>query len=438
MTEPLFGKQTMPTNVTQLRGQNIIAVASGKGGVGKTWLSITLAHALARGGRRALLFDGDLGLANVDIQLGLMADKDLGQVIEGSATLKGVTRRYTDGGFDIIAGRSGSGALSNLPLQRLSELRTDLLGLARSYDSVILDLGAGIDRTVRHLAGQAGLTLVVTTDEPTALTDAYAFIKVTHSTTPNADIRVVVNMAGSTKEGERTYATLLKACQSFLKFSPPLAGVIRRDPKVRDAIRTLRRNGASRDNILHVTREVVTAPELKLVLGRHAHEENIHADSLVYMISSLGLNPHECEAMFEDIKTIDAKNSFLVGNSRELRLAAIVARMRDSLGVATDSLLVLGQQRTDAQARIGALEVQLQEALGINESAAALAKTLSGLENKELEPILSGLDSNTLDQLYQQASARDKRRLLQSMPSERAAQLVQRALKGNSTRSGSS
>ena len=66
------------------------------------------------------------------------------------------------------------------------------------------------------------------------------------------------------------------------------------------------------DNILHVVREVVTAPELKLVLGRHAHEENIHADSLVYMISSLGINPHECEAMFEDIATIKEKTEFVV------------------------------------------------------------------------------------------------------------------------------
>jgi len=73
------------------------------------------------------------------------------------------------------------------------------------------------------------------------------------------------------------------------------------------------------DNIQHVTRELVTAPELKLVLGRHAHEENIHADSLVYMISSLGINPHECEAMFRDINTIDRKTKFLVHNSRELR-----------------------------------------------------------------------------------------------------------------------
>ncbi len=73
------------------------------------------------------------------------------------------------------------------------------------------------------------------------------------------------------------------------------------------------------DNIQHVVRELVTAPELKLVLGRHAHEENIHADSLLYMISSLGINPHECEAMFEDIPTIAKKNAFVVNNSRNLR-----------------------------------------------------------------------------------------------------------------------
>ena len=73
------------------------------------------------------------------------------------------------------------------------------------------------------------------------------------------------------------------------------------------------------DNIQHVVRELVTAPELKLVLGRHAHEENIHADSLLYMISSLGINPHECEAMFEDVPTIVRKNEFVVNNSRNLR-----------------------------------------------------------------------------------------------------------------------
>ncbi len=73
------------------------------------------------------------------------------------------------------------------------------------------------------------------------------------------------------------------------------------------------------DNLLHVIREAVTAPELKLVIGRHAHEENIHADSLIYMISSLGINPHEAEAMFEDVETIKRKNNFVVSNSKNLR-----------------------------------------------------------------------------------------------------------------------
>ena len=73
------------------------------------------------------------------------------------------------------------------------------------------------------------------------------------------------------------------------------------------------------DNVIHVVRELVTASELKLVLGRHAHEENIHADSLLYMISSLGINPHECEAMFEDIKSIERKNEFVNKVSRDLR-----------------------------------------------------------------------------------------------------------------------
>ncbi|HYD65686.1 MinD/ParA family protein [Azospirillum sp.] len=236
MTEPVFSAPAM-TKVRPLRGANVIAVASGKGGVGKTWFSITLAHSLAKMGKNTLLFDGDLGLANVDIQLGFAPKHDLGQVMDGSVTLKRAAQRFPDGGFDIIAGRSGSGSLATLPSQQLSSLRNDLLELARSYDWVIMDMGAGVDRTVRTLCGPAGTTLVVTTDEPTSLTDAYAFIKLTHATNPQADLRVVVNAAQTLKEGERTYGTILKACQNFLKFTPPLAGIIRRDMKVRDAIR---------------------------------------------------------------------------------------------------------------------------------------------------------------------------------------------------------
>jgi flagellar biosynthesis protein FlhG len=219
------------------KARNILAVASGKGGVGKTWFSITLTHALARAGQRALLFDGDLGLANVDIQLGLMPKYDLGAVVTGRLTLNQAVVPFVEGPFDVIAGRSGSGSLANIPLSRLQVLADDLTLLAGSYDRVVVDLGAGVEKTVRALANSAGTILVVTTDEPTSLTDAYAFIKVTQMERPGTDMRVVVNMANSTREGERIYYTLLKACEGFLKISPPLAGVIRRDLKVRESIR---------------------------------------------------------------------------------------------------------------------------------------------------------------------------------------------------------
>jgi flagellar biosynthesis protein FlhG len=215
----------------------MLAVASGKGGVGKTWLSVTLAQALARNGKRVLLFDGDLGLANVDIQLGLQPDNDLAGVLDGAYALKDAAISHPSGGFDVIAGRSGTGSLATIPAGRLQQLMDDLVALAPAYDRVILDLGAGLDRTVRQLAAMARTSLVVATDEPTSLTDAYAFIKLAHMQNPTADLRIVVNMAASPAEGERTYATLLKACESFLKISPRLAGVIRRDGKVKDAIR---------------------------------------------------------------------------------------------------------------------------------------------------------------------------------------------------------
>jgi len=215
----------------------IIAVASGKGGVGKTFFSITLSHAIARRGQRALLFDGDLGLANVDIQLGLMPQYDLGSVIAGKMSLNQAAMRYEAGGFDVIAGRSGSGSLANIPLSRLQILGEDLALLAARYDRIILDLGAGVEKSVRQLARAADTIVVVTSDEPTSLTDAYAFIKITAMERANADIRIVVNASNSTREGERTYQTLFKACQGFLKISPPLAGIVRRDARVRESIR---------------------------------------------------------------------------------------------------------------------------------------------------------------------------------------------------------
>ena len=216
---------------------HMIAVASGKGGVGKTWFSICLSQALAQSGKNVLLFDGDLGLANIDVQLGLMAKRDLNDVIEGDLNIEHVIERCESGGFDVIAGRSGHGSLSSLPVQRLNELLQQIRSVVPKYDAVIVDLGAGIDRTVRFIAAAADTTIVVTTDEPTALTDAYAFIKLSHAAGHADNIRVVVNMSADKKEGEGTYNTLMKACKKFLNMAPELLGVIRQDKRVKEAIR---------------------------------------------------------------------------------------------------------------------------------------------------------------------------------------------------------
>ncbi len=231
----LAPKSLAPRN--SRKGKNMIAVASGKGGVGKTWFSITLAHALSSLRQKTLLFDGDLGLANIDIQLGLMVKNDLGSVISGAMSLNQVIHHYEKGRFDIIAGRSGSAGLASMPVGRLQILGEDLSLVASNYNKVILDMGAGVEKPVRILSGMAEKIIVVCTDEPTSLTDAYAFIKIMTMQYPKSDINLVINQANTLREGQRTYDTLLKACNNFLKISPPLLGIIRRDTRVRDSIR---------------------------------------------------------------------------------------------------------------------------------------------------------------------------------------------------------
>ncbi|MFZ4762754.1 MAG: cellulose synthase operon protein YhjQ/BcsQ [Alphaproteobacteria bacterium] len=227
----------LPHSHPLVRPRNLLAVASGKGGVGKTWFSISLSQALSQLGNKVLLFDGDLGLANVDVQLGLLPTRDITAAVEGKSSLRNLATHYPAGGFDVVAGRSGVGNLATLPPEKLAMMQRELAELSTHYGYVLMDMAAGVDRTVRMLASTAGTSLVITNEEPTSLTDAYAFIKLSHGAGQAAGIQVVINAASSKAEGMKTYQTLLKACQSFLKISPPLAGIIRRDSKVRDCIK---------------------------------------------------------------------------------------------------------------------------------------------------------------------------------------------------------
>ncbi|MDZ4366026.1 MAG: P-loop NTPase [Afipia sp.] len=224
----------------------MIQVASGKGGVGKTWFSVSIAHALAGAHRRVLLFDGDLGLANIDVQLGLSPRHDLGDVISGRVALADAIATYrpqsmggadAGGAFDILAGKSGSGVLSALTRPEVAGLAAGLSVLSDTYDHVVSDLAAGLDQSVLSLCTNGGITIVLVSDEPTSLTDAYAFIKLLTMQEPGADIRIVVNMANDKDHARRTHAALTNASRNFLGIDPPFLGFIPRDELVRDAIR---------------------------------------------------------------------------------------------------------------------------------------------------------------------------------------------------------
>jgi flagellar biosynthesis protein FlhG len=216
------------------RAPRLIAIASGKGGVGKTWFAITLAQALAARRHRVLLVDCDVGLANVDVQLGLNPDRDIAALLRGGAL--DACAMPVAAGFDVVAGRSGSGTLAGAD-QAAAERILDALAAPSRWEVAILDLAAGIERLQRRLASAADTLLVLATEEPTALTDAYACLKLAETDAPGGDRRIVVNMASSRANGERTAAVLQKSCARFLGITPPLAGVVRRDARVAEAIR---------------------------------------------------------------------------------------------------------------------------------------------------------------------------------------------------------
>jgi len=198
MTSPAL---TLASAPARARLGRTAAVAPGKGGVGKTWFATTLAHALARRGQRVLLFDADLGLANIDIQLGLTPLHDLADVVSGKVPLTRAAMRFVPGGFDVLAGRSGSGALSALSPAVIERLLGELAAAASGYDHVLLDLGAGLDRAVRRMSAWADTLLVVATEEPTSLTDAYATCKLHEADCPGGDVRLVVNQVATPAAG---------------------------------------------------------------------------------------------------------------------------------------------------------------------------------------------------------------------------------------------
>ena len=221
--------------------RKVMAVTSGKGGVGKTFVSANLAAALAKRGLRVLVLDADLGLANLDVVLNLYPKITLHDVLTGKAKLDEAILQ-APGGFSVLLAGSGLVEYSRLT----PEVRDDFLriveGLVPRYDIILLDTGAGISDVVLFAVSLASEILLVATPEPTALTDAYATIKVLATQQKRQNIRIVINQAARQGDGKAITTQLQQVFDRFVKTEPDQnlrlthMGDIPADPAVRQAV----------------------------------------------------------------------------------------------------------------------------------------------------------------------------------------------------------
>lgn len=214
-----------------------VAVASGKGGVGKTNLAVNLAICLASRGQRVTLLDADMGLANADLLLNSACKYNLSHVVSGSRSIEQVGTIVTGGVF-FIPGASGLERLANLSESQQQFLIGQLRYLGRSADVMILDCGAGISSSVLSFAREADVCLLLTTPEPPALTDAYAALKtLVRRNKPDGAVRLVVNQAESRREAGKVYKRLASVAERFLDYSVADAGFLLQDTHVELAVR---------------------------------------------------------------------------------------------------------------------------------------------------------------------------------------------------------
>jgi flagellar biosynthesis protein FlhG len=224
---------------------SIIAVTSGKGGVGKTFVSANLACALAQRGERVLVLDADLGLANLDVVLNLFPKITLHDVFTGKSGLDAAILP-APGGFSVLLAGSGLVEYSRLTPEVRDKLLEVIQAVTPRFDRIILDTGAGISDVVLYTVSLADEVLVVATPEPTSLTDAYATIKVLATQQVRRRMRLVVNQVGRTGEGRTIRGQLQQVVDRYV--TPTLAdpsvplklellGEIPVDPAVREAVK---------------------------------------------------------------------------------------------------------------------------------------------------------------------------------------------------------
>lgn len=229
-------RQKAQAPVRGKRTTRVIAVTSGKGGVGKTNFTVNLGIAMAKRGKQVLVLDTDIGLANVDVILGLSPEYDLSHVIAGQRDISEIIYEGP-AGLKLIAGGSGFQDIVNLNELQLARFLNALEALDGTADIILLDTGAGISRNVLNFVLAADEIIVVTTPEPTSLTDAYAIIKVIVRRRPGARLKLITNRALTQKDGQAATERLASASERFLGAQLEALGLVMEDEAVSRAVR---------------------------------------------------------------------------------------------------------------------------------------------------------------------------------------------------------
>lgn len=214
----------------------VLSVTSGKGGVGKTNISVNLAYCLSKMNKKVLILDADLGLANVDVMLGIAPKLNLFHLFHDNEALSNiiVNTKYT---FDILPAASGVSEMLSLSTGQKLELLEAMDFLEDELDYLIVDTGAGINENVIYFNLAVQQRLLVLTPEPTSLTDAYAFIKVLKTKHDIDRFKIIVNWAKSKEEAKNVFKKLYNACDHFLSgVVLELSGIVPLDSKVKKAV----------------------------------------------------------------------------------------------------------------------------------------------------------------------------------------------------------
>lgn len=217
----------------------VICVSSGKGGVGKTSITVNVAVALAQLGKRVLLVDGDLGLANVDIVLGLSVKHTMRETVEEGAALDEILVEIAPG-FFVLPASSGVPEMASLSLEEQTFLTNALEQIMVDFDYILIDCAAGIGESVLWFNRWAQHSAVILAPDPTSMTDAYALIKVMAAQFGRRDFHLIVNSVKTQKEGAELFKSMAAVLKNFLRIEPELLGILPADSTVSRAIRAQR------------------------------------------------------------------------------------------------------------------------------------------------------------------------------------------------------